>query len=890
MAMWSHNRLTFIKLCSLASLVLPGAALPYSHGHGYVRISRDASRSASIVQEASPPTSLVGTARVSTTPLSSTISSSSTTPLSSTISSSSTQGSVYTPLTPYRIVDTRSNATDPSTYAGKTLGANSTLNVQVNGVSGPQGQSVPSGATAVVLTVTALSTSSTVAGGYLSIYPEGGSQPVVSNLNFGPGQIVNNTVTVPLSSSGGISIYNYNGSTNVLVDVDGYYAAPQAGSTAGLYNAITPTRVLDTRTGSPFGALSANTTESLSVVGSSTGIPSTASAVVANITAIGTSSTVPGGYLTAWPTGTTMPNTSILNISEPGQVVATNVILPVGSNGDINLYNYNGSTNVLVDLYGYYTGNVSGATGSQFYPVTPTRVVGTSTSGEAIAGGSSSSFTLANGTPVPATASAVAANLTVSQTTAWGYLSVNATSTPPATSNLNWTGPSQVVANADEISLSSGAASFYNGSSGSADLMVDVFGYFEPPVSTAVTVTATPASIAANGTSTSTITATVIQNGSPLSGDQVMLAFTPTTGAGTLSCTTAVTNSSGEATVTYTASTTTGSFTITATEAADGMSGSTTVTQTTPSNTVSVSASPASLSANGSTSSAITAVVTSPSGLAVSGDTVSFTESPSPAGACGTLSPTSATTNSSGDAVVTYLSSTTSGFCTITATESATGGSGTAVVTQTSPTATNTPYTVTVTATPASIAANGTSTSTITATVKNSAITPVANDPVMFTVTTSGGGTLSSATALTNSSGVATVTYTSSTYVGSVTISATEANNDQSGTGTVTQTVTSTVNVTASPSSIPANGTSTSTITATVTTTSGAPVSGATVDFSVSSGGGTFSTSSGSTNSSGQVSVVYISSTTSGFYTITANDTTSPTGSGTVTIDQTAVS
>jgi protocatechuate 3,4-dioxygenase beta subunit len=37
------------------------------------------------------------------------------------------------------------------------------------------------------------------------------------------------------------------------------------------------------------------------------------------------------------------------------------------------------------------------------------------------------------------------------------------------------------VANADIVSLTSGAASFYNGSSGSADLMVDVFGYFAAP-------------------------------------------------------------------------------------------------------------------------------------------------------------------------------------------------------------------------------------------------------------------------------------------------------------------------------------------------------------------------------------------------------------------------
>jgi hypothetical protein len=47
------------------------------------------------------------------------------------------------------------------------------------------------------------------------------------------------------------------------------------------------------------------------------------------------------------------------------------------------------------------------------------------------------------------------------------------------------------------------------------------------------------------------------------------------------------------------------------------------------------------------------------------------------------LSSGSATTNSSGEAVVTYLSSTTSGFCTIKATESASGGSGTVTIDQT---------------------------------------------------------------------------------------------------------------------------------------------------------------------------------------------------------------
>ncbi len=138
-------------------------------------------------------------------------------------------GSSYVPVTPFRLVDTRTGATVPATYAGKTLAAASTLNVQVTGLG-----TVPAGATAAVLNVAAIDPT---ASGFLTVFPEGSAMPTVSNLNFTAGEILANLVTVPLSASGGISIFNPAGSTDILVDVEGYYTST---ATGGLYNAVTP--------------------------------------------------------------------------------------------------------------------------------------------------------------------------------------------------------------------------------------------------------------------------------------------------------------------------------------------------------------------------------------------------------------------------------------------------------------------------------------------------------------------------------------------------------------------------------------------------------------------------------------------------------------------------
>jgi hypothetical protein len=137
--------------------------------------------------------------------------------------------SAYTPLTPYRICDTRSgnpsnlSGLDLTQCEGKTLGPNSSLTIAVAGTnpSGATSGGVPANATAVVLNVTVTNTTAT---SYLTAYPASlTSPPIVSDLNWTQGDTVPNLVVVNVSSTGQIALYNSAGFTDVIVDVLGYY-------------------------------------------------------------------------------------------------------------------------------------------------------------------------------------------------------------------------------------------------------------------------------------------------------------------------------------------------------------------------------------------------------------------------------------------------------------------------------------------------------------------------------------------------------------------------------------------------------------------------------------------------------------------------------------------
>ena len=141
--------------------------------------------------------------------------------------------SEFVPLSPSRILDTREG------IGGNIvpLTDDVTTEVQVAGRGG-----VPAaGATAVVLNVTVDHPNSP---GVLTLWPSGEPRQLVSSVNFNPGDVVANMVTVKLGANGKVSLYNLKGWVPTVVDVVGYYTAAPTGS--GRFTPLTPGRVLDT--------------------------------------------------------------------------------------------------------------------------------------------------------------------------------------------------------------------------------------------------------------------------------------------------------------------------------------------------------------------------------------------------------------------------------------------------------------------------------------------------------------------------------------------------------------------------------------------------------------------------------------------------------------------
>jgi hypothetical protein len=347
---------------------------------------------------------------------------------------------------------------------------------------------VPGTATAVALNVTV---TDTTAASYLSVYPAGGARPVVSNLNWASGETVPNLVIVPVGTSGQVSFYNYAGRTDVVVDLEGYFALEVAGSTAGSYVPITPTRVVDTRSGSGLSSagmtLGAGGALSFTATGAGNGPSTGVTAALMNVTVTNTTA---ASYLTAYPEGATQPLASNLNWV-PGETVANRVIVPVSSTGRVTLYNSTGSTDVIVDVNGYFTNGASTASNaSLFTAITPVRVLDTRQTSGPLGAGATLTQQISGVDGISSTASAVVTNVTAADTTAASYFTVYPGGSQPTASDVNW-GAGQVVPNLTVATLStSGSISIYN-NAGSADVIVDAFGYFSPLAATTTVVITT---------------------------------------------------------------------------------------------------------------------------------------------------------------------------------------------------------------------------------------------------------------------------------------------------------------------------------------------------------------------------------------------------------------
>jgi hypothetical protein len=412
---------------------------------------------------------------------------------------------------------------------------------------------------------------------FLTVFPQGASQPIVSSLNFTAGETLANLVTVPVGAQGGVTIYNHTGSTDVVVDLEGFFTTST--QETGLYDPVNPVRVFgDLQAG---GNIGNGVSQSIVVAGGATGVPTDASAVVVNVTAA--DSTRPG-FLTVYPApsgGLPSPPAAANVNFEPGQVVGNRVMVPIGADGQIEVYNHAGTVNVDVDLYGYYTGR-AGQLGSAFTPLSPTRFTDTRVgiNGTAISAGSSQSFNFLSEN-VPSQATALAANVTVLSGNAAGYLTLYPTteSDPPVVGDVSFA----LEAIAQDFampSLDGAGTKLFNSSAAPVNIVIDAFGYFAPPPP-AVHIVASSTSLPADGMSTSALTVSVTTGSGVAFDDPVSLTTTSNvTGSCGIASATGSTNAAGQVTSTYTASTTTGTCTITATEGNGGITGTITITQT----------------------------------------------------------------------------------------------------------------------------------------------------------------------------------------------------------------------------------------------------------------------------------------------------------------------
>ena len=239
-------------------------------------------------------------------------------------------------MAPHRLLDTR-----VGTGLAGPFGPKSVRNLTVRGGA----TTVPNDADSVVLNMTV--TNVTKTGSYITVWPAGSPQPVVSNLNNVEGVARPNLVVARVGDGGQISIANEEGDADLIADVVGYFRAG-AYKSGGVITGVTPARILDTRT--PSNPFTSGQVRSYTVAGFG-GIPGTAKTAILKVTAVDPTG---GGFVTVWPAGSANPpNVSNLNFG-PNMTIPNLVVTQIGSGGQINLFNsVDTTTHILIDVLGY---------------------------------------------------------------------------------------------------------------------------------------------------------------------------------------------------------------------------------------------------------------------------------------------------------------------------------------------------------------------------------------------------------------------------------------------------------------------------------------------------------------------------------------------------------
>jgi hypothetical protein len=381
----------------------------------------------------------------------------------------------YIPLgVPCRAVDTR--------MSGGPISGGTFRNVSPGG-GGCSIAAPSSGVIAYAVNVTVVPHGSL---SYLSLWPAGELQPVVSTLNSFDGRVKANAAIVTGGTDGQVSVYVSN-TADVILDVSGYFVAEVAVPPTNTFFPITPCRVIDTRVSNgTLGAPSLVTMQQRNFVLSlsSCNLPQAPTEVggaySVNVTVI-PKNNKPVGYVTVWGTSVTQPTpptTSTIN-DTTGTVVANAAIVTVnpGTGGGLSIISSD-DTDVVVDVNGYFAFSQLVTGGLSLYTLPPCRVLDTRQALEAFEGQLTVPVTTNNNCSVPGTAKAFVMNATAIPSGFLGYISLwQNGATQPVVSTLN-AFDGAITSNMALVGTTNGSIDAY--ASQPAQLLLDISGYFAP--------------------------------------------------------------------------------------------------------------------------------------------------------------------------------------------------------------------------------------------------------------------------------------------------------------------------------------------------------------------------------------------------------------------------
>lgn len=282
---------------------------------------------------------------------------------------SADSGSRFVAVGPGRILDTRTVPVPPGWGSGQMVGADQQITLPIRGADSLNpniGDIVPNdhNVTGVMVNITAVNDGGQAT--FVAATPEPtppGVEPATSVTNLQGGQVKANTAIVPVGSDGSIRLYNSRGATHLIVDVLGYLIRGVDASvdTGRIIPLSAPFRAFDTRQVAfgqqPLGYGSVEDWSFAAFTGSvklNNVAVGAQSALIGNLTATDLSRVYPTvgvtSFLTVYPGGQSLPNSSNVNVQE-GKTVPNMSLIRYGADNVVKVYNYDGSLHYILDVY-----------------------------------------------------------------------------------------------------------------------------------------------------------------------------------------------------------------------------------------------------------------------------------------------------------------------------------------------------------------------------------------------------------------------------------------------------------------------------------------------------------------------------------------------------------